>query len=193
MAAEAIQSQLGGGSPQRAELSVLEPGHLPGTVSACMVEADTFSDDAMVVERLGEAIARGVRMYLGGSAPNAQRSPAAWSLASSVPWDNWFRIKARLAESRHFDVTRGAVTVEARGTWSGTPPLPTRPFRIYLWESVFGPDTNIGHHDFPSNGSRSSHTWSGLSNGEYYLEIWALNTGINTNPYIVLDGHVWVS
>jgi len=58
----------GSGAPavERAELAVLTPERVGHGAAACLVEVDCFRDPP-AIDRMGEAIAGGIRRYLGGA------------------------------------------------------------------------------------------------------------------------------
>lgn len=100
-----------------------------------------------------------------------------------------FRIKTRLASSRHFAVTSGTVTVTASTRWNLPCVCPIRSYIVRLWRNVdWWFDEDKGARTFSIPGP-STATWSGLSSGDYYLEI---DVG-STNTTCVLSGDIEVT
>lgn len=86
--AEAIQRELGSqghavAPVAREQLAILSPDRLPRDTAACLLEVDYLSDpegerrltDPIALDRLGSAIARGIRRYMGGAVARGEVAP----------------------------------------------------------------------------------------------------------------------
>lgn len=105
-------------------------------------------------------------------------------------WRGIFDITTRLPKSRKFSVHSGSVRVESTTTWRRPASCPeSSTYTITLWRSRWAwRDANHGRKTYPVPGT-ATHTWSKLSGGTYYLEIyWP-----NTNPHCRIDGHLNVT
>ncbi len=113
-----------------------------------------------------------------------------------------FAIRARLPETRHFQVPAGGAVVvtctnpqfldAADGEEVGSLPAGAGAphMSINLHRSVdWGPDVGAETYSFPV-GSTHSETWSGLAAGTYYVEIWrGGNTNFMVSSSITVDVH----
>jgi hypothetical protein len=108
-----------------------------------------------------------------------QRSPTPTVTAptrSSSDWTSWFRMQARLPESRRFPVRDGgSVTVRilARSEYTL---MRGAHITVVLHRDVdWSADENLPAADAAIVGQQSVLTWTGLRAGTYYLELYHLS------------------
>jgi hypothetical protein len=99
-----------------------------------------------------------------------------------------FRIRQRLPKSRIFPVTSGTINVTSSARWDRPSACQVRQYTItphrvgWVWDDDFEPKTFV----IPGTTNR---TWSGLPQGDYYLEIFVGSS----NPECILLGNVTVT
>jgi hypothetical protein len=95
---------------------------------------------------------------------------------SAGDWTSWFRMKARLPETRHFPVPgNGSVTATITARSEFEPMLGAGISVILHREVDWGRDEDLPGSTRAIVGQESVLTWSGLEEGTYYLELFHLS------------------
>ncbi|GAA0952349.1 hypothetical protein GCM10009558_069050 [Virgisporangium aurantiacum] len=95
---------------------------------------------------------------------------------ASGDWSGDFRMTARLPETRHFPVPEGGTVTATIATSSDYDAMQGAPIRVILHREVnWGPDQDLPGTREAAVARPSQLTWTGLTQGTYYLELFHLS------------------